>query len=192
MISDIKQWLGVCQKPYIETLPQEKLLDACKQIRVWLNSEIDELEKAIIDKDYDEQLNAIVDAYWILGNYAFHLNLPVKDLLLEHCYVKLSNYTKYCKTESEAIKTVEAYRNGTHPNKKNVSIETTYKSVVQDDETFFVIYGTSGEHKDKILKSINFKDVDVIKLEIHEKVIQDCTTAKEVSEYYENLLNSIK
>ena len=64
-----------------------------------------------------------------------------------------SNLSKFCDTHEEAIRTVTAYMNGTHPNKKGVFIETRIEEV----NGSYVIKRTKD---DKVMKSINFKEPD--------------------------------
>ena len=77
------------------------------------------------------------------------------ELQKEFDKVEKSNFSKYCKTFEEAQETVNAYANGTHPNKLGEIIETYIVSTKYTEYPFVV------KRKDgKVLKSINFKDVN--------------------------------
>jgi predicted HAD superfamily Cof-like phosphohydrolase len=64
-----------------------------------------------------------------------------------------SNFSKFCTSQDEADKTVEAYANGTHPNKNGEKIKCYHVKV---GDYWIVKRVEDG----KILKSINFKEVD--------------------------------
>jgi NTP pyrophosphatase (non-canonical NTP hydrolase) len=124
-----------------------------EDIRDWLNEEVDELKQGVDNFNKQECLNAVGDAVWILANFAYFYNLSIGELSLELDKINKSNFTKFCKTEEEAIKTVEAYKNGTHPNKLGESIDTYYTF----NNDYYIIKRTKDN---KVLKSINFKDVN--------------------------------
>lgn len=141
----VNEWLSTAnsEKPDFE------------DIKKWLIEEIDELKEAINTNNTLEKYNAVADAIWILGNFIYYEKLSIGLLNQELEKVNLSNFTKFCKSEEEAIKTVEAYKNGTHPNKIGSFIDTYYVK----NGNYFIIKRISDN---KIMKSINFKDTDKI------------------------------
>jgi NTP pyrophosphatase (non-canonical NTP hydrolase) len=128
----------------------------------WIIEELEEFKEALQSNNYEEKLDAIGDAQVFLGNIPYFYNLNLNDLQDRLEAIQKSNWTKFCITEQEAIDTVEAYRNGTHPNKKGESIDTYYTQTGK----YFVIYKTSDN---KIMKSINFKDTDKFLITFTEK-----------------------
>ena len=62
-----------------------------------------------------------------------------------------SNFSKFCETEEEADKSVEAYANGTHPNKMGDVIECYHEKV----GNYWIIKRKSDN---KVLKSIGFRE----------------------------------
>jgi len=83
-----------------------------------IDEEIQELEDAIKNKDVFEMQDAIVDAQWVLNNLPYYLSIDIEKM--EHA-VSLSNFSKFCRDEENAKKTVEMYSNGTHPDKQGDS-----------------------------------------------------------------------
>lgn len=126
-----------------------------EDIKSWLNEEIDELEVAITEKNVSEQYNAIGDALWILFNFSYFLNLNEEDLNKELDKINKSNWTKFCNSEEDAIKSVELYKLGTHPNKLGKIIDTYYEKNELQGTYVYVIKRTEDN---KILKSHLFKD----------------------------------
>jgi predicted HAD superfamily Cof-like phosphohydrolase len=62
-----------------------------------------------------------------------------------------SNFSKFCETEEEADKSVEAYASGTHPNKMGDVIECYHEKVGE----YWIIKRKSDN---KVLKSIGFRE----------------------------------
>jgi hypothetical protein len=81
-----------------------------------------------------------------------NLNL---SLLEEDYNTYRSNMTKFCKTEEEAIETVKLYIEGKHPNKFGTCIETLYEETGGEVWKYRIITPNG-----KIMKSVNFKDVN--------------------------------
>lgn len=153
MINDCCVWLSSVTSP-CET--KEELVNKVEDVRSWVTEEINEFAHAVINNDKREQLNAVVDAIWILSNLAFFAGLKIEDINKEAELVKLSNFSKFCKSEQEAIDTVNMYKEGTHPNKLGIKWFTYYKPT-GNPEYPFAIFKVSD---DKILKSINFVDTN--------------------------------
>lgn len=119
-----------------------------------VEEELQELKDGIKNKDRKEVLNAIVDLWWVISNCSFFSKITIDELQQEFEKVEKSNFSKYCKTFEEAQETVNAYANGTHPNKKGEIIETYIVS------TKYIEYPFVVKRKDgKILKSINYIDL---------------------------------
>lgn len=91
------------------------------------------------------------DSIWVITQALMKCGININDMIRAGAE---SNMSKAASTEEEAIKTVDAYRNGTHPNKMGHSIETYYE---QNDEGDYIIKRCSD---DKILKALSFKDPD--------------------------------
>lgn len=147
-------WLTAVKKP----LPKEETLRMIDTVKGWLDEEIEEFRAAVIADDVDEQANAIVDAMWITNNLAFFAGLSAERLATEGMLVSMSNYTKFCMDEEEAIQSVKMYANGTHPNKLGKKIETQYLSTGNPAYPYYI-----ATLDGKIFKSYKFKDVDVIR-----------------------------
>lgn len=119
-----------------------------------VEEELQELKDAIKNKDRKEVLNAVVDLWWVISNCSFFSKITIDELQREFDNVEKSNFSKYCKTFEEAQETVNAYANGTHPNKLGHIIETYIVSTKYTEYPFVV------KRKDgKILKSVNYIDL---------------------------------
>lgn len=143
----IYQWLSIGENEIGDTTKISLAISLVEE-------ELQELKDGIQNKDRKEVLNAIVDLWWVISNVSYFSNINLKELEKEFENVEKSNFSKYCKTYEEAQKTVDAYSNGTHPNKLGVIIET-YIVSTNSVEYPFVVKRKDG----KILKSINFKDL---------------------------------
>lgn len=122
-------------------------------IRKWINEELDEFEEALAKNDVDGMYDAVVDATTFLGNIPYFYDLDINRLNDVADAVNQSNWSKFCRSEQEAIDTVEAYATGTHPNKLGEKIKTYYTYA----DKYFIIKKVSDN---KILKSINFVDTN--------------------------------
>jgi hypothetical protein len=101
--------------------------------------------------------DGIADLYVTVTNIAYGSGIGVRDIERDYDRVMESNFTKYCYTEEEAEATVEAYRNGTHPNKIGECIEAKWSISPRVDDygrEVYVITSLTG----KILKSINYEE----------------------------------
>lgn len=144
---NIYKWLEIGENEFGDT---SKLPLAISLVE----EELQELKDGIKNKDRKEVINALVDLWWVLSNVSLYSAISVDELQQEFEKVEKSNFSKYCKTFEEAQETVNAYANGTHPNKKGEIIETYIVSTKYTEYPFVV------KRKDgKILKSIKFKDV---------------------------------
>jgi NTP pyrophosphatase (non-canonical NTP hydrolase) len=136
---------------WLETAKTKK--PSLASMRKWINEELDEFEEAIESEDLVGMYDAIVDANIFLANIAYHYGLTTSILESFSDAIYKSNMSKFCKTEQEAIETITAYANGTHPNKPGVTIDANF----YESNGFYIVYNTSDG---KILKSINFIDTD--------------------------------
>lgn len=143
----IYKWLEIGENEFGDT---SKLPLAISLVE----EELQELKDGIKNKDRKEVVNAITDLWWVLCNVSLFSSITVEELQQEFDKVEKSNFSKYCKTYEEAQETVNAYANGTHPNKLGVIIET-YIVSTKYTEYPFVVKRTDG----KILKSINYVDI---------------------------------
>lgn len=143
-IQEIYNWLEISENQFGD---KTKLPLAISLVQ----EEFDELKKAIEENDEKEIKNAIVDIFWTVKNVAFFQGINVQNLVKEFQAVSTSNFSKFCKTEEEAIQSVEAYKNGTHPNKLGEKIETFYTKTNNPSYPFVV-----KRYDGKILKSINY------------------------------------
>jgi NTP pyrophosphatase (non-canonical NTP hydrolase) len=124
-----------------------------KTIRKWINEELDEFEEALANKDIDEMYDGLADCLIFVGNLLYFYNLDPERLEQYADAVNQSNWSKFCKTEKEAIDTVEAYKNGTHPDKLGEKINTYFTYA----ENYYIVKKTLDN---KILKSIFYKSPD--------------------------------
>ena len=143
---NIYKWLEIGENEFGDT---SKLPLAISLVE----EELQELKDGIKNKDKKEVINAIVDLWWVISNCSYFSNITVDEIQQEFEKVEKSNFSKYCKTFEEAQETVNAYANGTHPNKKGEIIET-YIVSTKYTEYPFVVKRRDG----KILKNINFID----------------------------------
>jgi predicted HAD superfamily Cof-like phosphohydrolase len=110
-----------------------------------ISEEFNELKDAISHKDYIEVIDALTDILYV--TYGFYTAIGIngdKAFKLVHD----SNMSKLCKTEEEAIKTVEFYK-----------LDGRYDSPayrLSPDGKYYVVYN---ESTSKILKSIYYKPV---------------------------------
>lgn len=118
---------------------KSKLLLALNLVK----EEVEELSNAIMEDDLEEIKDAVIDLHYVTRNASYFAGISPEDLEEMWNKVTASNFSKFCTTEEEAIKTVEDY--------KKKGITTSY---VKNGE-YFVILRDDG----KILKSINYKAV---------------------------------
>ena len=118
-----------------------------------IQEEFDELKNA---KTINEEIDAIIDLFWVILNYAFFVGISKEKLLEIEDEVKVSNFSKFCLTQTEALATIKAYSTGTHPDKKGICINTYYDKVEYDNTIFYVVERLEDN---KTLKSINYKPV---------------------------------
>ena len=108
----------------------------------FIQEELDELKVSVEDQDIIGIFDAILDITYVgLGNASLVFGLKDK-IKAGYAEVQASNMSKICKTEQEAIETVE-FRS------KQKGHDCYYKQVGEG----FVVYRSSD---DKVMKSINY------------------------------------
>jgi predicted HAD superfamily Cof-like phosphohydrolase len=131
------------EEPQTEVFDDKKLVD----LRVSLiEEEVGELKDAIKERDFTEVIDALGDILYVVygAGTSFGIDLDKAFSLIHD-----SNMTKLCKTEEEAIQTVEWYKAN-----ENRYDSPTYR--LSDDKKYYVVYNKS---TGKILKSINYSPV---------------------------------
>ena len=104
------------------------------------------LNSGIKDKDFTEVIDALGDILYVVYGSGSSFGI---DLDKAFDLIHKSNMTKLCKSEEEAIQTVEWY-------KENETRYDTPAYRLSDDKKYYVVYN---ESTGKILKSINYKPV---------------------------------
>jgi phosphoribosyl-ATP pyrophosphohydrolase len=111
-----------------------------------IREEMKELEAAVKDKDYVETADALADILYVVYGMGTAIGMNL-DTIFD--LVHKSNMSKLCTTEQEAKDTVEWYKNN----------NTEYDSpTYRQTDKYFIVYNKS---TGKILKSINYKPVDL-------------------------------
>jgi predicted HAD superfamily Cof-like phosphohydrolase len=124
-------------------IPSEK---RCKLRVSLIAEELKELEEAIADNDLVEIADALCDIQYVLSGaiLEFGLGEKFKALFDE---VQRSNMSKTCKSEEEAMATMEHY-------KKTKGVDSYFKKQGEH----FLVFRTSDN---KTLKSINYSPADL-------------------------------
>lgn len=132
----------------INTEPQFDMYDTKQKLVQYrldlILEEVDELKDSIKNKDFKETIDALADILYV--TYGAFASFGV-DADKAFDIVQRSNMSKLCKTEQEAVDTVEWYRK----NQKDRYDSPSYRK--SDDGIHWVVYNESTM---KILKSINF------------------------------------
>jgi predicted HAD superfamily Cof-like phosphohydrolase len=134
------------------TTPQLNLYDSNPNLVAYrsslINEEVDEFNEAVKNKDFKETIDALTDIlYVVYGAFsAFGIDAD-KAFSIVHD----SNMSKLCKTEEDAIETVNRYRNET-PQRYD---SPNYRKA--DDGVHWVVYNESTM---KILKNYKYTTVD--------------------------------
>lgn len=143
-ISDVYEWLETAGQPQ----DKSKLKLAYKLV----HEELAELENGLVTDNKKEVLDGFVDTFWVLTNLAYFYGLSLSEIREYIEKVSTSNWSKFCRTEQEAIDTVEAYKNGTHPDKPGQVIDAYYKQ----HDIWWVVKRDDG----KVLKNKNYFNVN--------------------------------
>jgi predicted HAD superfamily Cof-like phosphohydrolase len=120
--------------------------DRCKLRVALIAEELKELEVAILEKDIVEVADALCDIQYVLAGAILEFGLGEKfTALFEE--VQRSNMSKACRTEEEAVQTVEHYR-------KKDGTECYYTK--EGDK--YLVYRKADN---KTIKSINYSPADL-------------------------------
>ncbi|MFY0600747.1 MAG: nucleoside triphosphate pyrophosphohydrolase family protein [Cyclobacteriaceae bacterium] len=103
--------------------------------------ELDELKEAIKDKDLIEIADALCDIQYVLSGAVLEFGLGEKFVELFN-EVQRSNMSKACKTEQEALDTIEYYKK-----------EKDTAAYFKEEDGKFLVYR---KEDDKTLKSIQY------------------------------------
>lgn len=142
-IEDIFDWLDVAGV-YCKNSDEQKELG-----RSLLNEEFLELMTGLKEGNKKEILDGSVDLIWIIcNNLRFH-GIGFQEFKDYFDKVSNSNWSKFCKTREEAVATMKAYKNGTHPDKPGEVVNCYYIYIRED---LWVVFREDG----KVLKNINY------------------------------------
>lgn len=132
---------------------QENCFDKKKLVKLRLDliqEEFNELKEAIENRDFTEVRDAIGDLLYVTYGAAASFGINADK---DYSTIHESNMTKLCKTQEEAIKTVESYK------KKFLEGTSPYDSPdykKSEDGIYYIVYNKSSG---KVLKSINYTPV---------------------------------
>lgn len=130
-------------KPSVPTF----MYDTEKDLHVALvEEEVGELLTAVRNNDMTEICDGLFDSLWVITQIGMLHGININEIIREGLK---SNMSKFCSTEQEAIDTIEAYHNGTHPDKMGISISVYYE---QRGDRWIILRAKD----DKVMKSINF------------------------------------
>lgn len=146
MIENIYDWLETAGQ-----VPSERKVDLAIGL---IEEELSELKEAWNNGDRVGFLDAVVDLYWVVTNAPFFAGESLKEVNSYVERVSISNWSKFCKNEQEAIDTVNAYMSGTHPDKLGQEVRCYYER--SPGNMWWIVKREDG----KILKSINYFPVN--------------------------------
>ena len=110
--------------------------------------EMNELLYGIDTNDIKEVQDGVADLIFVMVGMLMELGVNPHEVFYK---VYESNMSKVCKSEDEAMATVELYAAGIHPDKMGEKINTCYKDV---GNGFFVVERVSDG---KVMKSMNYQ-----------------------------------
>ncbi|NDB84818.1 MAG: hypothetical protein EB127_19235 [Alphaproteobacteria bacterium] len=142
LVQDVYEWLSTAG-----TTVDENMIPLSINL---VDEEVDELKQAIANRDKKETMDAIADIFWVTMNVAYFSGINPREMFEYFDKVSDSNWSKFTTDEFTAQLTVEAYAEGTHPDKPGVKIDTQYDKVGM----WYVI---RNKETGKILKSIDYK-----------------------------------
>lgn len=121
----------------------------CKLMR----EEVAEYDEAAFFGDIYEVFDALIDQLYILWGTIVEHGFTEEQVQKGFREVHRSNMSKLCRTRLEAEETIEAYYNGTHPDKPGEKLEDKYSlGTVQVAHGQWAVTRNDG----KIMKSINY------------------------------------
>ena len=134
--------------PQYDLLNENASIDAKNLLLQRLNlikEEVKELEEAIETHDYHEVVDALCDIQYVTHGFAHVIGVNLDRHFRE---VHECNMTKICRTEEEAIATVEHY-------KSNPSINKNYNPAYEKRGNYYVVFDDQNPDRAscKILKS---------------------------------------
>ncbi len=144
-ISNIYKWLELTGNK----LNDESKIKLSLQL---INEELEELKLGVINNNDDEIKDAAGDLIWVLFNLLYFRGITVEEFKNYFKLIEESNYSKFCNNENDAIKTVELYKSGNHPDKLGTVIDCYYEKV----DNYYIIKRNDG----KILKSYLYKSLN--------------------------------
>jgi predicted HAD superfamily Cof-like phosphohydrolase len=115
-----------------------------------IREEMRELEDAVKNKDLVETADALSDILYVVYGAGSSFGLNMTEIFN---LVHDSNMSKLCTTEQEAQDTVKWYEE----NKEKLGYDSPAYRLSKDNKYYIVYNKSSG----KILKSINYKPVDI-------------------------------
>lgn len=146
----IALWLTLAGKKAPDKLevPNKEFAELWKKLML---EEVEETYQAMLKGDIVETIDGAVDCDWVLNNLTHKAGM-LKGGIYQKAFTEVdnSNFSKYCKTEEEAVKSVKHYAERTD----DKQCEAYYKQV----GNYWVIFRKSD---DKILKSVNYKPADI-------------------------------
>lgn len=144
-LNQVAEFHRTFQHPVLDkpTIPSEK---RCKLRVALIAEELKELQEAIEDNDLVEIADALCDIQYVLSGAVLEFGLGDKFRTLFD-EVQRSNMSKTCKTEAEAIATMEHY-------KAKDGVESYFKK----SGDVYLVFRTEDN---KTLKSVNYSPADL-------------------------------
>lgn len=155
-VKEFNQTMGVLRT---NAAPSEEVFknstDSISTGLMLINEELGELQEAIRTNDLTETIDAIGDLLYVTYGLADRMNIDI-----DHYFrlIHESNMTKACTSEEEAQATVESYRE--RYAKKEAFYANPYY-VKCDSGNLWIVKNGNGMKSDKVLKSINYKPVNI-------------------------------
>jgi len=147
-LNQVAEFHKTFQHPILEepAIPSEK---RCNLRVALIAEELKELQEAIEQNDLVEIADALCDIQYVLSGAVleFGMGNKFRELFDE---VQRSNMSKTCKTEAEAVATMEHY-------KAKDGVESYYKK----SGDVYLVFRTSDN---KTLKSVNYSPADLTKI----------------------------
>lgn len=143
-LNQVAEFHRTFNAPILDT-PTIPSFERCQLRVALLQEELDELKKAIQDKNIIEIADALCDLQYVLSGAVLEFGLGEKFVELFN-EVQRSNMSKACTTQKEAEQTIEFYQ------QKGVEAYT------QNSANKINIHRKSD---DKVLKSINYSPADL-------------------------------
>lgn len=161
IINETYEWVRAARGTYEPNIDLQ--IQQLELIKAQQAQEIDEIIHWLKEGNRENVIADVCDNHFYGLNMLPILNISPIEYLAKYEAVIKSNWTKYCKTEGEAIESVEAYANGTHPAKFGVKLKVTYLKRGDYYVLFFLGNDDQKEYTDwKIAKSINFVKEDKV------------------------------